>query len=1040
LITKRDGRQVQYDRSKIENAVKAACLDVGLSEDESVDVGILVADGFEGCGYDKKDMSVEEVQDIVETLLMEESYTEVAKAYILYRYEHTLRRQQRTDKEILSMVGNQNDYWATENSNKNSKWVTTQRDYMAGIVSTDIARNFIFPKECIDAHDKGIIHIHDMDYMAQNTLSNCFSADTEFVTSEGVKSFNDFYDGSPVVVRDKDGRWRSAIVHNFGKQILYTVTLQSGRSIQKIRCTRNHRWILEDGSVTENLQVGDSLLALPNVADNFKINTVEDAKAFCLGFVLGDGSDINSNRGVRVRLCGHKKDDYSPYFEQAGYQFSSVKGTEDIIATSKDCVSKQLFLDSSMWRVMSTAQKIALFNGYYAADGCTSSNAIHTCDKRNLALILEIAPVAGYYISSVRHDIHDTPYRENASLYVVHFRKKNNLNNLWKVKEIKKSCNNNHASNVWCVVEPATHTFTLASGIVTGNCSLINLEDMLQNGTVVNGVQIDKPHRLSTAMTIATQIIAAVASSQYGGCTITLTHLAPFVRLSYLQFYNKYIGWGFSESEAEKYARVDLKKEVADAVQTLNYQLNSLTTTNGQAPFISVTMYLGETEEYKPELAMLIEEVLRQRIKGMKNRVGVYVTVAFPKLLYVLEEDNIHHDSKYWYLTQLAAKCTAKRMVPDYISEKKMKEIKNGDCFPCMGCRSFLTPDRFTETLGNIANAGNYDGKPKYYGRFNCGVTTINLVDAALSAKKICEDEGLDITQENLEKYFWPLMEDRTELCHKVQQIRAERISKTKAEVAPILWCDGAFARLDKDDTLDKLVHNGYATSSIGFAGLYECVKVITGESHTQKVGKEFGLRVMRFLNAQCDKWKAEENIDYSIYGSPIESTTYTFQKGLHKRFGVVEGITDRDYITNSYHVPVFEKISIFDKFALESEFQNLAPGGAISYGEGCDLTNNLEVVEAVIQYIYDTIMYAELNFKSDYCQECGYDGEIELKYDEKAHKHYYQCPNCGNLDTDKMNIARRVCGYISTTVPNEGRLGDIADRYIHIDDHELGE
>lgn len=743
MITKRDGRQVQYDRSKIENAVRAACLDVGLSEDESADVGVLVADGFEEYGYDKNDMTVEEVQDIVETLLMEESYTEVAKAYILYRYEHTLRRQQRTDEEILSMVGNQNDYWATENSNKNSKWVTTQRDYMAGIVSTDIARNFIFPKECIDAHDKGIIHIHDMDYMAQSTLSNC---------------------------------------------------------------------------------------------------------------------------------------------------------------------------------------------------------------------------------------------------------------------------------------------------------SLINLEDMLQNGTVVNGVQIDKPHRLSTAMTIATQIIAAVASSQYGGCTITLTHLAPFVRLSYLQFYDKYVNWGFSDKEAEKYAQVDLKKEVADAVQTLNYQLNSLTTTNGQAPFISVTMYLGETEEYKPELAMLIEEVLRQRIRGMKNRVGVYVTVAFPKLLYVLEEDNIRHDSKYWYLTQLAAKCTAKRMVPDYISEKKMKEIKDGDCFPCMGCRSFLTPDRFTETLGNIANAGNYDGKPKYYGRFNVGVTTINLVDAALSAKKICEDEGLSVTQENLEKYFWPLMEGRTELCHKVQQIRAERISKTKAEVAPILWCDGAFARLDKDDTLDKLVHNGYATSSIGFAGLYECVKVVTGESHTQKNGKEFGLRVMRFLNAQCDKWKAEENIDYSIYGSPIESTTYTFQKGLHKRFGTVEGITDRDYITNSYHVPVFEKISIFDKFALESEFQNLAPGGAISYGEGCDLTNNLEVVEAVIQYIYDTIMYAELNFKSDYCQECGYDGEIELKYDEKARKHYYQCPNCGNLDTDKMNIARRVCGYISTTVPNEGRLGDIADRYVHIDDHELGE
>jgi hypothetical protein len=690
-IRKRDGKEVPFSSEKIATAISGAFLDF---EEEFDDLDVLrliewkIQEIWNSNGHTA--ISVEEIQDIAEDKLLNTGYRKEAKAYIRYRHKRELiRKSNTTDTMIKELLNGESEFWNKENSNKNAKWITTQRDYIAGITSKDIARRFIFPKDVIQAHDEGIIHIHDMDYMAQNTMSNCFSVDTRFVTSEGVKSFNDFYDGSPVVVRDKDGKWRSAVVHNFGKQILYTVTLQSGRSVQKIRCTRNHRWILKDGSVTENLQVGDSLFALPNVADDFKINTIEDAKAFCLGFVLGDGSDIGTNRGVRVRLCGHKKDDYSIYFEQAGYQLNKVKGTKDILATNKDCVSKQLFLDSGMWKVMSTTQKAALFNGYYAADSCMDSNAIHTCDKRNLALILEIAPLAGYYVSSVRHDIHDTPYKENASLYVIHFRKKNNPNSLWKVKDIKKSCNNNHTSNVWCVVEPVTHTFTLASGIVTGNCSLINLNDMLQNGTVINGVTIDKPHRLLTATTIATQIIAAVASSQYGGSTITMTHLAPFVRASKEYYYNKYLNWGDSPKEAEKHATFDLNKEITDSIQTLNYQLNSLTTTNGQSPFISLTLYLGETDEYKEELALLIQEILKQRILGFKNKVGVYVTPAFPKLLYVLEEDNIHPDSDYWYLTELAAKCTAKRMVPDYISEKMMKQLKingngEGDCYPCI--------------------------------------------------------------------------------------------------------------------------------------------------------------------------------------------------------------------------------------------------------------------------------------------------------------------------------------------------------------------
>ena len=566
---------------------------------------------------------------------------------------------------------------------------------------------------------------------------------------------------------------------------------------------------------------------------------------------------------------------------------------------------------------------------------------------------------------------------------------------------------------------------------VLHNCELVNLEDMLQYGTVVNGVMIEKPHRLITAATIATQIILAVTSSSYGGCTISLTHLAPFVRDSYNKYYKKYIDNGIDEETAKKLSGIDTKKEVADAVQTFNYQVNSMTNTNGQAPFLSVCMYLGETDEYKEELAMLIEEFLKQRMLGFKNEKGVYVTPAFPKLLYVLEEDNIHPDSKYYYLTELAAKCTAKRMVPDYISEKVMLANKidakgEGNCYPCMGCRSFLTPDRFQT---NLSNAKNYvEGKSKYYGRFNQGVVTINLPDIALSSKR------------DMDK-FWKIFDERLELCHRALQARYKRLSMGISDVAPILWQYGALARLEKGESIDKLLKNGYSTLSLGYAGLYECVKYMTGYSHTGE-GKEFGLAVMQHLNDACNKWKKEENIDYSVYGTPIESTTYKFATKLKERFGkdifVEMDGADRDYITNSYHVPVFEKINPFEKLSLESEFQKLSPGGAISYIECSDLTNNVDAVLEVIKFIYDNIMYAELNTKSDYCQVCGYDGEIKII--DKDGKLDWQCPNCGNTDHSKMNVARRTCGYIGTNFFNQGRTDEIRNRYVHLDDHILGE
>ncbi len=545
------------------------------------------------------------------------------------------------------------------------------------------------------------------------------------------------------------------------------------------------------------------------------------------------------------------------------------------------------------------------------------------------------------------------------------------------------------------------------------NCDLINLEDMLQNGTNINGVMIEKPHKFLTAVTIATQIITAVSSSQYGGVSITLTHLAPFVRDSYNRYLKIYKARKLPKDQCEKFAKEDLKTEITAGVQTFQYQVNSMTTTNGQSPFLSVCMYLGETKEYKEELAMIIEEFLRQRIEGMKNEKGVYITPAFPKLLYVLEEDNIHEDSKYYYLTQLAAKCTAKRMVPDYISEKIMLQLKidkngNGNCYPCMGCRSFLTP------------YVDENGKPKYYGRFNQGVVTINLPDVALSSDKD-------------EETFFKIFDERLELCHRALQIRHKRLSKATSDVAPILWQHGALARLPKGASIHDLLHNGYSTISLGYAGLYECVKYMTGHSHTDNgKGKEFAIKVMQRMNEKCKEWKEKENIDYSVYGTPLESTTYKFAKCLRDRFGVIKGITNRDYITNSYHVPVFEEIDAFTKLKLESEFQNLSPGGAISYIETPNLQNNLDAVIEVIKFIYDNIMYAELNTKSDYCQKCGFDGEILLNDDLE-----WYCPQCGNKDHDTLNVARRTCGYIGTKFWNRGRTQEIKERVLHLDNKE---
>lgn len=595
---------------------------------------------------------------------------------------------------------------------------------------------------------------------------------------------------------------------------------------------------------------------------------------------------------------------------------------------------------------------------------------------------------------------------------------------LWKVDSII-TCDG-ALEDVWCVEEPVTHSFTLAGGIVTGNCCLINLEDMLQNETCISGTKIERPKSFMTASTVASQIIAQVASSQYGGQTISLAHLAPFVDISRQKILKRLskemsdIGIEVTEEKLKELAEKEVRKEVENGCQTLQYQLITLQTTNGQAPFVTVFMYLNEAknEREKEDLALLIEVMFKQRMLGVKDSSGYYITPAFPKLIYCLQEDNISEDGKYWYLTELAAKCTAKRMVPDYISEKKMLELK-GDVYPSMGCRSFLTPDRCSEKVGNIAHALNYEeGKHKYYGRFNQGVVTINLVDVA------CSSEGD-------EDKFWEILEERLNLCHKALRAKHERLLGTPSDVAPIQWQHGALARLKPGEVIDPLLFNGYSTISLGYAGLAECVYFMKHESHTSENGKEFGLKVMQALNDACGKWKAEENIDYSVYGTPLESTTYKFAKCLQKRFGKIPGVTDKNYITNSYHIRVTENINAFDKLTKEAEFQKLSPGGAISYVEVPNMQGNIPAVLAIIKHIYNTILYAELNTKSDQCEACGYNGEIQIV--NKDGKLIWRCPQCGCTDQNKMHVARRTCGYIGTQYWNQGRTQEIAERVLHV-------
>lgn len=1026
VIIKRDGSQKEFCVNNIINAIQKANKSVTENQQCEITMINFIAEKInEQAKTSMSPMTVEAIQDAVVYYLSKYGYVQLAMNYSKYRFTRELsRKANTTDERILSLIDLSNEEIKQENSNKNPVINSTQRDYMAGEVSRDLTNRVLLPENIVRAHEEGLIHFHDSDYFAQK-MHNCFHRSERFITDTGVKTFNDCNDGECIKVLTKDGQWADATVHKYEKQYMQKVTLTSGRTKKIITCTKDHRWLLKNGEITTNLKIGDRLFCLPkSQIDEENLNP----KMFCLGFIIGDGTDYNNDRvhgGIRVRLCSQKIK-YEEIFKKAGFiKSKQIFKNNDVVMAKTTTWSKQEFLNNKSWKYLSYHEIVSLFLGLYAADGATKSNRLCTSNDLVVQLIRDCSAVAGYHICSENTEIRDTNYLKGSTLTTFRFMKNQTPSRNWIVKDIEQT---RHKYNTWCVEEPTTKTFTLDGGVVTGNCCLVNLEDMLQNGTVISNTMIEKPKSFATACNVATQIVAQVASSQYGGQTISLAHLAPFVDVSRRKITQKVIeertelGDSIDTDVVKRIVAKRLHDEIVAGMQTIQYQLVTLMTTNGQTPFVSVNMYLNEAsdEQTKADLALIIEEMLKQRIKGTKNEKGVYVTPAFPKLLYVLEEDNMDPNGKYYYLTELAAKCTAKRMVPDYISEKVMKELK-GDIYPCMGCRSFLTVDRFTDKgIGNIANSKNYkNDQHKYYGRFNQGVVTINLVDVA------CSSNG------NMDK-FWDILNERLELCHKALRCRHDRLLGTPSDVAPILWQHGALARLKKGETIDKLLYDGYSTISLGYAGLYEMCMRMTGKSHTDPEAKPFALAVMQALNDACSKWKAAENIDYSVYGTPLESTTYKFAKCLQKRFGMIKDVTDHNYITNSYHVNVRESIDAFTKLSFESAFQELSPGGAISYVEVPNMQDNIPAVLAIIKYIYDHIMYAELNTKSDFCEECSYDGEMQIVEDE-SHKLIWKCPHCGNTNQDKLFVARRTCGYIGTEKWNQGRTQEIKDRILHV-------
>lgn len=1029
-----DGREGTFDSSKIRKSVSKA-MKTGSGVYYPRIANIIAEEAEERFG--KKDVVYsKDVDKFVLKKLFDYGQDLTANAYERYKTtKHFQKQDGIIDKDIIGIIDGSNEKAISENANKDARMSSTQRDLIAGAESRSYAARKLLPTHILNAHNEGIIHIHDMDYMIQ-PMFNCFDSETKFITDKGVFKFSDFKDGDEVIVPTHKGNWKKAKVRCYGRNKLYQYTISTINREKygiDIIATENHRWFDENGNEQIGLYVGDKLLTKNYLYED--INTVlenaqiELLKSWCIGFAIGDGyTQYNKTKNsitpyTKIRLCGDKNK-YINIFNRCGFNSCQVKDQNKDNTVWIGGFDKNKFLEKKLYANLSRNEIKFLMYGLLCADGDRNKNGFSSISSSNPfigKMIEKYMDLTGYFVTSKFEKNNITNYGKRTNplttfvlqtyLPSVYSRKDGKVViKPHTLKVIKKEYVKEDLT--WCLEVEDDKSFVLAGGIITGNCQLINLKDMFENGTVINGKMIETPKSFKTACTVATQISLQVANGQYGGQTFSVSHLAPFVRVSY----NKYIehlknnfaeiGIDATDEQIEQQAMKLLKQEIKDGVQTIQFQENTFSSNNGQTPFVSIFMYLNEEPEYVKETAMIIEEMLNLRYLGMKNEYGVYVTPSFPKLLYVLDENNVPEDSEYRYLTDLAVKCSAKRMNPDYISAKIMRQQFDNEVFPCMGCRSFLSPWK------------DENGKYKWYGRFNRGVVTINLVDVALSS-------------DGDEEKFWNILDERLELCKEAMLIKDHLLRGASANVSPIHWRYGSVARLGENDIIDKYLDNGYSSISLGYIGCYEMCKVMTGESNTSEIGSEFQERVMKHLEEKTIEWRNIPGLNgASLYGTPSESLTYKFAQKTRNRFGEICGITDKDWFTNSYHINVCEECNAFDKLSFESQYQKMSKGGAVSYVEIPDMNHNLEALSEIITHMYNTIQYAEVNTTGgDYCAACGYEGELQI--DEKSN---WYCPQCGNRDKNKMSACRRVCGYLNASMDiNKGKMSEFKHRVKHI-------
>ena len=1029
-----DGREGTFDSSKIRKSVSKA-MKTGSGVYYPRIANIIAEEAEERFG--KKDVVYsKDVDKFVLKKLFDYGQDLTANAYERYKTtKHFQKQDGIIDKDIIGIIDGSNEKAISENANKDARMSSTQRDLIAGAESRSYAARKLLPTHILNAHNEGIIHIHDMDYMIQ-PMFNCFDSETKFITDKGVFKFSDFKDGDEVIVPTHKGNWKKAKVCCYGRNKLYQYTISTINREKHgidIIATENHRWFDENGNEQIGLYVGDKLLTKNYLYED--INTVlenaqiELLKSWCIGFAIGDGyTQYNKTKNsitpyTKIRLCGDKNK-YINIFNRCGFNSCQIKDQNKDNTVWICGFDKNKFLEKKLYANLSRNEIKFLMYGLLCADGDRNKNGFSSISSSNpyiCKMIEKYMDLTGYFVTSKFEKNNITNYGKRTNPLTI-FVLQTYLPSVYSRKDGKvvikphtlKVIKKEYVKEdlTWCLEVEDDKSFVLAGGIITGNCQLINLKDMFENGTVINGKMIETPKSFKTACTVATQISLQVANGQYGGQTFSVSHLAPFVRVSY----NKYIehlknnfaeiGIKATDEQIKQQAMKLLKQEIKDGVQTIQFQENTFSSNNGQTPFVSIFMYLNEEPEYVKETAMIIEEMLNLRYLGMKNEYGVYVTPSFPKLLYVLDENNVPKDSEYRYLTDLAVKCSAKRMNPDYISAKIMRQQFDNEVFPCMGCRSFLSPWK------------DENGKYKWYGRFNRGVVTINLVDVALSS-------------DGDEEKFWNILDERLELCKEAMLIKDHLLRGASANVSPIHWRYGSVARLGENDIIDKYLDDGYSSISLGYIGCYEMCKVMTGESNTSEIGSKFQERVMKHLEEKTIEWRNIPGLNgASLYGTPSESLTYKFAQKTRNRFGEICGITDKDWFTNSYHINVCEECNAFDKLSFESQYQKMSKGGAVSYVEIPDMNHNLEALSEIITHMYNTIQYAEVNTTGgDYCAACGYEGELQI--DEESN---WYCPQCGNRDKNKLSACRRVCGYLNASMDiNKGKMSEFKHRVKHI-------